>query len=83
MGIFEFLILILTMFLIWLLLEYSTRLFLKPPKKYYPKWLRYLWNILILLMIWGLVNYLGWWTVGITAVVLSFLLDKIFPIKKG
>lgn len=70
------------MFLVWLVLEFTTRKFIpRVRKRYYPMWLRYVWNIIILLMIWLFAASWGLWTVGIVAIIISFLLEKVFPTK--
>ncbi|GEN33115.1 hypothetical protein [Aneurinibacillus danicus] len=82
MGFSEVLLLLLSMFALWWVLEFSTRCLIPSVRKhYYPSWLRYIWNIIILILVWSFAKTFGLWIVGGTAIIISFVLEKLFPAK--
>jgi hypothetical protein len=84
MAFSEIVLLALSMLALWGVLEFSTRrLIPKVRKRYYPNWFRFLWNIIILIFVWKFAQSLGVWKVVCMAVVISFVLEKLFPVKSN
>jgi len=67
--------------LLWVL-EISTRhLIPKVRKRYYPSWLRFIGNIIVIIFVYKMSATLGEWAVVLAAVIMFFILDKLLPSK--